>query len=131
MDNMNIRIKHNREVITNAEYRAAEMRYSPSPLEERMKLFLDRNGIMYETQKVFYIRANDGYILKYYIADFYIPHKEIIIEVDRKFHDKHKQHDKKRTKEIQKQYPTVEVLRYKWKDLFDKNLMNELLAKIF
>ena len=128
---MNIRTKHNKEVMANAEYRAAEMRYFPSPLEERMKLFLDRNGIRYETQKVFYIRANDGYILKYYIADFYIPHKEIIIEVDGKFHDQHRQHDKKRTKEIQKQYPMVRVLRYKWKDLSDKNIMNGLLAEIF
>ncbi len=67
--------------------------------------------------------------MRYYIADFYMPGKEIIIEVDGKFHDQHKQHDKERTKIIQKQYP-VEVLRYQWKDLQDEKKMQELLDRI-
>lgn len=121
---------HNREIRAAAEYRAEEMKAWPSPLEKRMQIFLDENCINYETQKVFYICADDGYILRYYIADFYIPDKKIIIEVDGKFHDDHKQHDKQRTREIQEQYPDVEVLRYKWKDLSDEDLMDELLYRI-
>lgn len=121
---------HNKEVMASAEYRAAEMRSWPSPLEERMKTFLEDNYINFEEQKVFYICANDGYILRYYIADFYIPDKKIIIEVDGKFHDDHKQHDKRRTQEIQEQHPDVEVLRYRWKDLSDADVMDELLWKI-
>ena len=121
---------HNREVRANAEYRANQMDTWPSPLEERMKEFLDENYIEYESQKIFYIYADDGWIIRYYIADFFIPSKNIIIEVDGKFHDDHKQHDKMRTREIQEQYPGVEVLRYKWKDLSDKEKMNNLLNRL-
>jgi hypothetical protein len=121
---------HNREVMASAEYRASQMDTWPSPLEERMKGFLEENYIEYESQKIFYIYADDGWIIKYYIADFFIPHANIIIEVDGKFHDDHRQHDKMRTKEIQEQYPGIEVLRYKWKDLSDTDTMEELLDKL-
>jgi very-short-patch-repair endonuclease len=121
---------HNREVIASAEYRASQMDTWPSPLEERMKKFLEENFIEYESQKVFYIYAEDGWITRYYIADFFIPHANIIIEVDGKFHDDHRQHDKMRTREIQEQYPEVEVLRYKWKDLNDIDKTDDLLNRI-
>ena len=121
---------HNREVISNAEYRAMEMRIFPSKLEERMKDFLDAHWIPYEFQKIFYIYDDDGWIIRYYIADFYIPSRRIILEVDGKFHDKQKLHDKMRTRTIQENYPDVEVLRFKWKDLSDENIMNSLLYKI-
>ena len=121
---------HNREIMVSAEYRATQMDTWPSPLEERMKEFLDRYSIYYKSQKIFYIYADNGWITRYYIADFYIPDKKIIIEVDGKFHDDHKQHDKMRTKEIQEQYPGVEVLRYKWKDLDDIDKMDSLLFRI-
>lgn len=121
---------HNREIMASAEYRANQMDTWPSPLEERMKDFLDENYIEYESQKIFYIYADDGWITKYYITDFYIPHADIIIEVDGKFHDDHKQHDRMRTKEIQEQYPGIEVLRYKWKDLSDADKMDDLLCRI-
>ena len=121
---------HNMEVMEQAKYRARQMDTWPSPLEERMKEFLDRHYVEYESQKIFYIYADDGWIIRYYIADFYIPEKEVIIEVDGKFHDGHKLHDKNRTREIQEQYPSIEVLRYRWKDLSDMDKMDELLWKI-
>ena len=117
-------------MIAQAEYRAGEMIAFPSKLEERMMSFLDDLGICYEFQKIFYIYADDGWIIRYYIADFFVPQANIIIEVDGKFHDEHKQHDKMRTKEIQEQYPDVEVLRYRWKDLSDREKMEELLWKL-
>ena len=121
---------HNREVIASANYRASQMDTWPSPLEERMKKFLDENYVEYESQKIFYIYAEDGWIIRYYIADFFVPDRNIIIEVDGKFHDNHKQHDKMRTREIQEQYPEVEVLRYRWKDLSDEEKMEDLLERI-
>ena len=121
---------HNKEVKRSAEYRANQMKIWPSPLEEKMALFLTGNNILFETQKIFYIYADDGWINTYYIADFYIPSKKIIIEVDGKFHDKHKQHDRMRTKEIQNHYPGVEVLRYRWKDLSDTKIMDDLLCRL-
>jgi hypothetical protein len=35
-----------------------------------------------------------------------------------------------RTREIQEQYPEVEVLRYRWKDLSDEEKMEDLLERI-
>ena len=102
----------------------------PSPLEEKMMNLLDSYSIEYESQKIFYIYADDGWIIRYYIADFYIPNRDIIIEVDGKFHDDQKQKDKVRTKTIQENYPNIEVLRYTWKDLKDEHKMLELLYKL-
>lgn len=96
---------HNRELMTQARYRAEQMQVWPSPLEERMRNFLDNHSIHYEFQKIFYIYADDGWIIRYYIADFYLPESKIIIEVDGKFHDNQKQHDKNRTKDIVNNYP--------------------------
>ena len=123
--------EHNREIISSAEYRAEEMKIWPSPLEERMKNFLDEHCVEYEEQKIFYIYDEDGWIIRYYIADFFIPQRNIIIEVDGKFHEEHKQHDKMRTKTIQEHYPGVEVLRYTWKDLSDEEKMEGLIRRLY
>ena len=121
---------HNREIIKSAQYRAMEMQVWPSPLEKRMMGFLDSKSIYYESQKIFYIYADDGWIVTYYIADFYIPGKKIIIEVDGKFHDKQKLHDKLRTLDIQKECPCVSVYRWRWNDFKDEKKITELLHKI-
>ena len=122
---------HNREIIYKARYRANEMKLYPSKLEERMIEFLENHRIDYEAQKIFYIYAEDGWIIRYYIADFYVPDHHIIIEVDgKKYHEHHSQHDKERTRNIQEQYPEVEVLRYTWGDLSDEDKMADLLWKI-
>ena len=123
--------EHNKEIKASAEYRAGEMRAWPSPLEERMKEFLDKHCIDYEFQKIFYIYADDGWIIRYYIADFYIPATKTIIEVDgKKYHDHHSQHDKLRTKTIQENYPNVKVLRYTWNDLSDEKKMEKMIWEI-
>lgn len=118
---------HNREIIAQAEYRAGEMTVFPSRLEEMMMEFLDSNGIGYEFQKIFYIYDDDGWIRRYFIADFFIPDRNIIIEVDGKFHGRHRQKDKDRTRIIQESYPDVQVLRYTWNDLSDDDVMRDLL----
>ena len=123
--------EHNRDIMYSAQSRAAEMEIFPSKLEERMMDFLDRNDISYESQKIFYIYADDGWIIRYYIADFFIPEKNIIIEVDgKKYHEHHSQKDKERTRIIQENYPGVEVLRYTWEDMFNTFKMNDLLDKL-
>ena len=121
---------HNKEIMATAEYRAEEMKTWPSKLEERMQQFLEYYKVEFEAQKIFYIYADDGWIIRYYIADFYVPKVHLIIEVDGKFHDDQKQHDKNRTKTIQEQYPDVEVVRYTWDDLSDDEIMMDLLWKV-
>jgi very-short-patch-repair endonuclease len=122
--------EHNREIMSSAKFRAEEMKTWPSPLEERMQVLLDLWGIVYESQNIFYIYADDGWIIRYYIADFYIPEKDIIIEVDGKFHNNQVQKDKNRTKVIQEHYPEIEVLMYAWEDLNDEDTMEELLWEL-
>ena len=121
---------HNKEIIETAEFRANQMKIWPSPLEEKMQEFLEENNVDYECQKIFYIYAEDGWIIRYYIADFYIPSVDLILEVDGKFHDEHKLHDKERTKTIQENYPEVEVYRWRWKDFKDRYKVEELLSKL-
>lgn len=121
---------HNREIMETAEFRANQMKIWPSPLEEKMQEFLEENNVDYECQKIFYIYAEDGWIIRYYIADFYIPSVDLILEVDGKFHDEHRLHDKERTKTIQENYPEVEVYRWRWKDFKDRYKVEELLSKL-
>ena len=125
----NVRV-HNSEMRNQAEYRAREMRTWPSPLEEKMIAFLEEHGIDYHFQKIFYITADDGWIIRYYIADFYLEDCNVIIEMDGKFHNKHKQADRDRTKAIEEVCPGVEVLRFRWKDMSDASKMRRLLAII-
>ena len=95
-----------------------------------MLICLDAYEVKYEFQKIFYIYADDGWIERYYIADFYVPDKKLIIEVDGKFHEEHKLHDKMRTKEIQEHYPGIEVMRFDWKEVNDPNVMKSMIDKI-
>ena len=115
--------------MASARFRADEMALYPSKLEEMMQGHLDSWGIRYVPQYIFYIFKKD-WIVKYYIADFYLPDRKIIIEVDGKFHEKHRQHDKQRTKDIQEQYPGVEVLRFTWKDVNDSSVMRSLKERL-
>ena len=120
---------HNRDIMLQAQSRANEMRTWPSPLEERMLSFLKVHHIKFDFQKIFYI-YNDDYIVRYFIADFFLPDYNLIIEVDGKFHDKHKQADRDRTKLLKLHYPGVEVIRFKWKDLSDGGKMKALLNRV-
>jgi len=102
----------------------------PSVLEKKMQEFLDNFGIQYEFQKPLYIKKDNGKIKKFYIADFYIPVKSIIIETDGKFHDDQVKQDEERTAEIRKYYPNMKVIRWRWHDFSSpikmKNLLNRL-----
>lgn len=122
--------EHNREVIRSAESRASEMIAFPSKLEEMMKLILNAHHIVYQFQKIFYIHAHDGWITRYYIADFFVPHRNLIIEVDGKFHEHQKQHDRNRTKDIQKEYPMIDVVRFSWKDVNDRDKMEYFMRTL-
>lgn len=114
---------HNKAVRNNAEGHAYNMRKNPSWLEKKMIELLDSWGIVYEFQKIFYMRSSGGFIKNYYIADFYIPKKKIILEVDGKFHKEQAAFDEFRTRDIQKEYPMVDVVRFSWKDVNDRDKM--------
>lgn len=122
---------HNKAVRNNAEGHAYNMRKNPSWLEKKMIELLDSWGIVYEFQKIFYMRSSGGFIKNYYIADFYIPKKKIILEVDGKFHKEQAAFDEFRTRDIQKHYPKVRVVRWDSRDFhiyYNCKKLKELLS---
>lgn len=72
----------------------------------------------------------DGQIRKFYIVDFYIPAKSIIIETDGKFHDEQIKQDEKRTSDIKKHYPNIKIIRWRWHDFDSYIKVKDLLNKI-
>lgn len=113
-----------------AKHYAKEMKDGPSALEKRMQEFLDSHGIIYEFQKPLYIKKRNNFIRKFYIADFYIPSRNLIIETDGKFHDGQVSQDEKRTRDILKHYPNMNVLRWRWHDFDSYVKMKELVNRL-
>jgi very-short-patch-repair endonuclease len=103
---------HNTNIMANAEKHATEMRKHPSWLESKMKDLLDSWNVNYEFQKIFYMKSKGGFIKNYYIVDFFIPKKNIALEIDGKFHQMQTKFDNFRTTDIKKHYPKVEVIRW-------------------
>lgn len=121
-------LKHNSEKMELAHHYAEDMKEAPSELEKKMQQFLDRFGIQYEFQKVINIKKKNGKISKFYIADFYIPSKNLIIETDGAFHDNQVEKDNYRTEQIKKQHPNIRIIRWRWHD-FDSYAKQVRLLK--
>ena len=121
---------HNTNIKRNAIDKAAQMRKHPSWLEQRMIDFLNNQKVKYTFQTIFYMKSKGGFIKNYYIADFYIPSKKVIIEVDGQFHKEQAEYDAYRTKDIQKHYPEITVVRWKTKDFNSYAHMKTLLLLI-
>ena len=113
-----------------ANHYAEEMRDNPSELEKKMIQFLDSHNIQYDFQRVFLIKNKQKHIHAFYIADFYIPSKNLLIETDGAFHDKQIKEDNLRTKDIQAHYPNIKVIRWKWHDFESYVKMKDLVHKI-
>ena len=114
-------------MVGTARKNAKSMRREPSELEKRMQVFLDNQKVYYEFQKILYIKKNNGFIQRYYIADFFIPKVGIIIETDGKFHDEQIEQDKLRTKDIQAHCGNYKVIRWRWHDFQSIRKIQELL----
>ena len=122
--------ENNDKMKESAEFYSGEMRKNPSMLEKMMMEFLDNNNIDYEFQRIFYIRDKAGFIRKYYIADFYVPRRKLVIEMDGKFHEKQRIQDERRSDDIQRQHTKVKITRLCYKDMYSYNKMKDLLKKI-
>lgn len=122
--------ENNKKLQDSAEVNAWWMRKNPSFLERMMLQFLDNNNIQYEFQKIFYIAGKNNYITRYFIADFYIPSKKVVIEMDGKFHKEQEKQDKRRTALIKDYYKKVKVIRMTYKDMNNPNKLRDLLTRI-
>lgn len=123
-------INHNGDLRKRAKEYAEDMQNEPSPLEKKMIEFLDCHNIQYQFQKIFYIKGKDRKINRFFIADFYIPSRNVILETDGKFHDKQKEYDDARTKIIEKHYPNVHVIRWRFDDFNSPLKMRNLLREV-
>lgn len=121
---------HNHGVQECAKKFAREMQNNPSPLEEKMMELLDKYNIYYAFQKIFYITEEDGSISKFFIADFYFPDTNIILETDGQFHKKQMKKDAKRTELIIANFPKIKVIRIEMKDFNDKSKIKALLKEL-
>lgn len=77
-----------------------------------------------------YMKSSGGFIKNYYIVDFYISSKDIIIEVDGSFHREQIKYDDFRTSDIQKHYPKVLIVRWTYHDFKSYSNMKKLLEII-
>lgn len=55
----------------------------PTELESKIMEILDEEGIKYKFQKLFYkfVKGSRDYIENYYIANFWIPKKKIVLDI--------------------------------------------------
>lgn len=117
---------NNEKIKESAEIHAWEMRIKPSWLEKQMMEFLDNHSIKYEFQKIFYIADKNQYIQRYFIADFFIPDRNLIIEMDGKFHKEQIKYDKMRTELIKEHYRKIKVIRFTYNDVVNMGWENML-----
>ena len=106
--------------------RAQEMRNNPSWLEKQMMRFLDDRSVRYMFQKIFYIRNYKDTITHYYITDFYIPEKNLIVEVDGKYHKDQIEKDDNRTRDIMKHYPGIKLIRVCYDDFKSPEILDKI-----
>lgn len=103
---------HNSNTIKNAEGKAKYNRKNPSELDRKMMDLLNSQNIRYEFQKVIYIKSSGGFIKQYYIVDFYIPSRDIIIDVRAKKPDVPYPYGVEKKRIIKKAYPLYTVLEW-------------------
>lgn len=91
----------NSDIKVVARQYAKELRDNATFSEKWFKLFLDCVDIKYKFQHEIYPRSKKA-LKPFYIVDFYLPDKKIVIEVDGGYHDEPAQRelDKRRSKDI-------------------------------
>ena len=92
--------------------------------EAKMKVILSDIGIEYEYQKVFCINN------KFYIADFYIPNNNVIIEVDGASHDDIKGLTRDRERDNAFARHGVLTVRFRTYEVVDENPVKDVLKKL-
>lgn len=120
---------NNAKMMEVAEKYAIKNRKTPSPLEKMMLEFLKAHNIKFEFQKPCCI-YKDGVITQFFIVDFYVPSKRIVIETDGKCHDAQAEYDEYRTKMIRRQHPGVKVIRWRFKDFHSPGKLGDLLRQL-
>jgi very-short-patch-repair endonuclease len=102
-----------------------ELLYNATKYEKDFRNILRRENIQHEFQKIVYYKES------FYIADFYIKGKNIVVEIDGGYHNKSKQQklDKIRTSDL-KNIGVSSVIRIKNEDIYKLKELSKVLNKI-
>jgi len=87
--------------------------------EKTFDTFLKEENIHFEFQKIVYIHQNNK-ITKFYIADFYIPSANLIIEIDGGYHSQKEQMEKDYNRTVDLNKNGYKVLRFINEEISDK-----------
>lgn len=102
----------------------------PTDLEIQVKRILDENGIKYSFQKLFYryVRGYRKYVEAYYIANFWIPRKKLMLDIQPMRRKVNVRCEDLRTFSNEGITPAAQVLRINEEDFECPTFKNELLA---
>lgn len=111
---------------------ANRLRQFPTKAEEYMLKILNQFGIECLFQHPVFIMGKGGLIEKFYIADFFIPSGNLIIEVDGGYHGIKKQTGKDicRTSDICRHYPGIKVMRITNKETFNSLTVSKFMLRV-
>ena len=114
------------------EHNSRLMYKFPTALEGKVKKILDDNGIRYKFQQLFYrfVRGYRQYVEAYYIANFWIPKKRLILEIQPARRKIEVDSEKLRTFSYEGISPKAQVLKITEEDLECPTFTQELLALI-
>ena len=114
------------------EHNSRLMYKFPTVLENRVRKVLDDNGIKYKFQQLFYrfVKGYRQYVEAYYIANFWIPKKRLILDIQPAKRKVEVDSEKLRTFSYDGINPKAQVLRITEEDLNCPTFTQELLALI-
>lgn len=112
------------EIIKEGRKVAKLLKEYPSISELKIKYILDTNNIEYRYQVIMYT-SDKGY----YVANFYIPQKQLILHVENSTRMKEPKYSNYRIFNYSKLFHKVQVLRIRTKDI-KKKIFEEDLLKI-
>jgi len=122
--------KHNKSMLKCATDYAESMHNNPSFLEKKMISFLNQHGIPFRFQWILLMFSKDMQIERFYIADFFIPEANLLIEVNGKFHRQQEIQDERRINDILGQYPGLAFFILENEDFSSEKSMEHLLSVI-
>jgi hypothetical protein len=112
------------------EHNSRLMYKFPTALEAQVKKVLDDNGVRYKFQQLFYrfVKGYRQYVEAYYIANFWIPKKKLVLEIQPARRKIEVESEKLRTFSYDGVFPRAQVLRITEVDLRCPTFAQELLA---
>lgn len=114
------------------EHNSRLMYKFPTALEAQVKKLLDENHVKYSFQKLFYryVKGYRQYVEAYYIANFWIPRKRLMLDIQKGPRKINVASEDLRTFSNEGITPAAQVLRITEKDLNCPTFAEEFLSLV-